>query len=123
MKFLLALYTLVIILASVLPINGPHSGLNDNYIVNIRLDYLMHAGIYVPWIILIWLAMGKALRSSAVKIMGAVLFTLLFAAATEGIQYWLPYRAYNINDLLSNWIGVVLGYVIVIGYLLSVKRC
>ena len=28
---------------------------------------------------------------------------------TEGVQYFLTYRSYNINDLLSNFLGVLLG--------------
>ncbi|MBN1227066.1 MAG: hypothetical protein JXA79_08735 [Deltaproteobacteria bacterium] len=35
----------------------------------------------------------------------------MFAQGTEGIQYLLPYRAYNVNDLLANSIGITLGAV------------
>ena len=31
------------------------------------------------------------------------------AFSTEGVQYFLTYRSYNINDLLSNFLGVLLG--------------
>lgn len=34
---------------------------------------------------------------------------LLMAFATEGVQYFLTYRSYNVNDLLSNFLGVLLG--------------
>ena len=34
---------------------------------------------------------------------------LLAAFATEGVQYFLTYRTYNINDLFSNFLGVLLG--------------
>jgi glycopeptide antibiotics resistance protein len=34
---------------------------------------------------------------------------LLMAFATEGVQYFLTYRTYNINDLLSNFLGVLAG--------------
>ncbi len=37
---------------------------------------------------------------------------LLFAAATEWIQYYLPYRAFNINDLISNCLGIILGLIL-----------
>jgi VanZ family protein len=41
---------------------------------------------------------------------------LLAAFATEGVQYFLTYRSYNINDLLSNFLGVVLGAIILFKY-------
>ena len=34
---------------------------------------------------------------------------LLMAFATEGVQYFLSYRSYNVNDLLFNFLGVILG--------------
>ena len=33
----------------------------------------------------------------------------LMAFATEGVQYFLTYRAYNINDQPVNFLGVLLG--------------
>jgi glycopeptide antibiotics resistance protein len=32
--------------------------------------------------------------------------------AAEGIQYFISWRAYNINDLLANLVGVVAGCVV-----------
>jgi VanZ family protein len=34
---------------------------------------------------------------------------LFLAAFCELIQLWLPYRGYNINDLIGNMTGVLLG--------------
>jgi glycopeptide antibiotics resistance protein len=34
---------------------------------------------------------------------------LLFAIFSEVVQYSLPYRTFNINDLASNLMGVLLG--------------
>jgi len=39
-----------------------------------------------------------------------VLIGLLFAAGSEGLQYLLPWRAFNVNDLLANGLGVLLGF-------------
>lgn len=35
-------------------------------------------------------------------------YGLTFAILSEGIQYILPYRTFNINDLLANLIGIIL---------------
>ena len=34
---------------------------------------------------------------------------IFFAAAMEGVQYILPYRAWNVNDLLANGVGILMG--------------
>jgi glycopeptide antibiotics resistance protein len=43
-----------------------------------------------------------------------LLFGILFAVFVEGIQYILPYRAFNVNDLVANIIGVVIGGIIIL---------
>jgi len=39
---------------------------------------------------------------------------LLYAGCTEGIQYLIPYRSFNVSDMLANIIGVVVGFVVFI---------
>ena len=93
-----------IILLTLLPVNGPHAALNDTYVIELRLDYLLHALLCIPFIFLF----NKAFqRSFAI----AVITGLLFASLSEGAQYFLPYRAFNINDLLANNIGIFAGSV------------
>ncbi len=99
-KWLFSSYLIVIILLVTLPINSA-GDLNSITIITFRGDYFFHALAFIPWYLfkpvfnhkhLKWLAWG-----------------LLFAASTEGLQYILPYRAYNVNDLLANVIGIILG--------------
>jgi len=35
---------------------------------------------------------------------------LVFAAGAEFIHYFLPYRSFNINDLIGNVSGIILGW-------------
>lgn len=44
--------------------------------------------------------------------LGWLVIGVLFALVLEAVQYVLPYRAFNINDLLANGLGVVLGFVL-----------
>jgi VanZ family protein len=97
-----------------LPINGKdqvfgHS--NDTYIINIRLDYISHFVLFIPWVILAYLSFGK---ESAFLNFDAYIFIslLIFAVLSEYIQYYLPYRTFNINDLLANVFGVLLGIIL-----------
>jgi len=74
-------------------------GLNNITVLELRADYILHAALYLPWVFL------------CVKTSNAlprwIFWGILFAAATEGLQYPLPYRTFNINDLVANVIGVV----------------
>ncbi len=40
-----------------------------------------------------------------------IILSLLFAFSLEGVQYFLSYRAFNINDLAANGVGVILGLI------------
>jgi VanZ family protein len=40
-----------------------------------------------------------------------LLLGVLTAILAEGIQYFIPYRAFNVNDALANTIGVILGFI------------
>ena len=103
------IYTTVIILLCVLPINSSGSGLNDIFLVSIRLDYLAHFILFIPWVFLLWKKVGVSFKSDFRATIFYILLGLLFATANEAIQYLLPYRAFNINDLLANCIGIGIG--------------
>lgn len=93
-------YLFVIILLVTLPLNSSGS-LNDIKIVSFRADYFFHALLFVPWAFFLPLTSHKQYRW--------FVYGLMFATAAEAIQYLLPYRAYNINDLLANILGIGLG--------------
>jgi glycopeptide antibiotics resistance protein len=101
------LYLLFLILMTILPLNGSSSAhLNDILVVNIRLDYLIHSILFIPWIFLYLISFRPAGIWEKLLMIAA---GLLMAFSTEGVQYFLSYRSYNINDLLSNFLGVILG--------------
>lgn len=85
-----------------LPINSKESVLNNNYILSIRGDYFGHAVLFLPWM---WL---KPLKSFNPR-KGLWLFLgLIFASLSECMQYLLPYRSFNINDMAANGTGILL---------------
>lgn len=101
-KKIFKIYLTGIILLVTLPLNSAGK-LNDITILYFRSDYLIHSIIFIPWMFF-----NYALKSN-----WFVWFVtgLIFAICSEFIQYILPYRAYNVNDLLSNSIGIIIGTV------------
>ena len=107
------IYFIAIILPITLPINTPGSKfyLNNITVVKIRGDYFFHALTFIPWAFFMaamkqrpwtWLFLG-----------------LLFSTGTELLQYLLPYRRFNINDLISNSLGILIGLLI---FMLLLRR-
>ena len=108
-KFFFLIYTVVLILLAVLPINSSESAINNTNVVSIRLDYLLHFAVFIPWMFLLRRYSGVSFRADAGKAVLLLLAGIGFAVANEAVQYVLPYRAFNINDLVANSVGVVLG--------------
>ena len=108
------LYTGVILFLVALPINGEDQflgGLNDNYVLQIRFDYISHVLMFLPWVLMG--AYGWQLHCMNTFRIGILcLLALLFAVFCEYLQWLLPYRTFNINDLMSNSLGVILGFLL-----------
>lgn len=91
------------------PLNGLGVPLN-NYILGLRADHLLHASVYIPCTLFLM----DLIRRRGFVWLAAVGIGLL----TEGVQYLLPFRGYDVNDLIANAIGVTLGWLVI----LAVKR-
>ena len=91
------------------PLNGLGVPLN-NYILGLRADHLLHASVYIPCTLFLM----DLIRRRGLVWLAAVGIGLL----TEGVQYLLPFRGYDVNDLIANAIGVTLGWLVI----LTVKR-
>ena len=86
------------------PLNGVGIPL-DNYLLGLRMDHLLHASVFVPCGIF-WMDFFRGRRRSWWTWLAAVGTGLL----TEGGQYILPYRGFDVNDLIANFLGVSLGW-------------
>lgn len=103
------LYAVTLAVLSVLPINSLSAKINDVFVLQIRLDYLLHALTLIPWSFLLF-----QYKQGSKSIFCIIFSGVIFSIICEGIQYFLPYRAFNINDLAANFLGVVLGSVVLI---------
>ena len=112
LKKLFWIYTIILVLLAVLPINSSGNAINHTFVVSIRLDYLLHCVVYIPWMVLLGLTSKKSFIKDTFTVLFYLLLALVFAFLNEGVQYYLPYRAFNINDLIANFMGVLLGHII-----------
>lgn len=78
----------------------------DSFVFGLRLDHLLHASVYIPFVFFV-MDFGKG-RSR--WLVFHWLAGLLFAAVTESGQLALFYRGFDPNDLVANCIGVTFGW-------------
>ena len=82
----------------------------DNFVLGIRADHLLHASVYVPCVFFMMDFFVFSKRRSLYSWLAALLLCL----TTEIVQYWLPYRGFDINDLIANTFGVTVGLVLLV---------
>lgn len=94
------------------PLNGIGIPLN-NFVFGLRLDHLLHASVFLlcPFFLLDALNKRRML----------ILFSAwLVGICTESVQYLLPWRGFDVNDLIANFLGCFLGWLMLIPYF---RRC
>ncbi|HDP75518.1 MAG TPA: hypothetical protein ENN49_06555 [Bacteroidales bacterium] len=91
----------ILVFPTLLPINFPKYKCLG---VIIHTDYLVHVVLFVLLVI--------SLRLMGIKIFNIGVFILLLLASilAEVWQLYIPHRTFNISDLISNIIGVLIGY-------------
>lgn len=75
----------------------------NNFVFGLRLDHLLHSTVYIPCALFMYDFFSRR------RILLSWLSSLLLAFVTETGQYMLPYRGFDINDMVANFLGVSLG--------------
>ncbi|MBN1186134.1 MAG: VanZ family protein [Bacteroidales bacterium] len=101
MKIIFSIYLFLIIIQAIAPF-GKSVRLDEIFIFNFRADHIIHVFVFIPWMFF-GIKMNKNLPLW-------FLWGILFAAGTECLQYFMPYRSFNISDIIANVIGVALGF-------------
>jgi VanZ family protein len=86
--------------------------------VRIRLDHLFHAIAY--FIFSLYHLAGRKFGFELFKKYSFPLFFIsvfLVGLLSEIIQIWVPYRTFSLMDMMSNLVGIGLGYVVTIVFL------
>lgn len=99
------LYFILLAILMWAPLNGLGIPM-DNFIFGIRIDHLYHASIYL-FCAFFW---QDWLHRNMKPVL---LLAILTGIVTEFVQYLLPYRGFDINDLIANILGAILGWSIV----------
>ncbi|HZK08108.1 MAG TPA: VanZ family protein [Bacteroidales bacterium] len=105
-RTLLLIYLIAIVVLVAIPVGNENvKSLNSIFLLRLRGDYIVHMLLFVPWC---FLKPGLDLSKWWWLLAGVA-----FALAAESLQYFIPYRAFNINDMIANALGVVLSFILV----------
>ena len=106
LRYLIIFYLVIIVVITFMPTPGMNRALNDITVLSFRADYLLHTLFFLP-LVPLWKLCFKE-HSLWVIIPASV----LVAVFSEASHYVIPYRSYNINDLIANVLGVLIGAVL-----------
>lgn len=117
-KYLFWLWLILLLLLNVLPIylgSGSNSqGLSGKKLFSLRLDYLIHISVFLPfagiWLLgkrqgVRWFERNEALKFSLIVFVAAIGFELL--------QQFTPWRAFNWVDMAYNVIGAACSVLVI----------
>jgi len=104
-------YILILFGIAVFPFKEISYRADHTYYFQIRLDHIYHILFFSPW-----MSIGYCLFTNRFLHLSSTLtwfiFGLMLALSTEGIQYFLSYRTFTLLDLLSNFTGVILSWLV-----------
>ena len=101
-KSLFYFYIIIIFVFSLLPFYGYETRQGNNYILSTRSDYIIHVVMFLPFLLVFRL-------SYRFNMFAGIALAILYAMLTELVQIAVPYRTFNINDLVANVFGVIIG--------------
>ena len=108
------LYFVLLAILMWAPLNGLDVALN-RYVFGLRLDHLLHGAVYLlcPLFLMDFLNRRKG---------HILLLAIVIGIFTEFVQYLLPYRGFDVNDLVANVIGCILGWLAILPFLCRKRR-
>lgn len=95
------------------PLNGIGIPLN-NFVLGLRMDHLLHASVFIPCAFFLWDLFRKESTGTPLPKYAVWASAVAIGLLTESIQGLLPYRGFDINDMVANTLGVTLGWLAIL---------
>lgn len=83
-----------------------------NVFVALVMPAVLNALLFVPWGFLMFLVLDGVDRPTHQSYLLALVFGLAFSFSVEAAQYFLPTRVTDINDVIWNGAGVMVGAIL-----------
>lgn len=103
-KKLFYTYISILILLLVIPLDGNFRLTNVYF--GFRSDHIVHCFIFAPFMVLCYL--GRITTLPRILL----IYGFTFASFCESLHVFIPYRHANIFDLLANYLGITISFLI-----------
>lgn len=113
MRYWAIAYFVVLFMSMWLPVDN--LPIPDNMILGLRPDHVFHGSIFLlcPYFMqALFVRRSRTSRRVSICACGVLIGSVAVAMLTEFGQKALPYRSFDINDLIANLLGVTIGWVI-----------
>ena len=118
-KYWTIAYFAFLVMSMWLPLSNVQ--LMDNYILGLRSDHVFHGSVYCLCAYFIYSVSPSGYRRW--WHWALLWFTcILVAMVTEFVQKLLPYRSFGINDLIANFMGVTIGWIVILFVHLNMQK-
>lgn len=109
-RFIFITYFIIVLVLHIIKAND----LKDlnNYFLGIRVDHWMHAIMFLP--------LGFLVKFNFQRNGSIIIVSVIAGIFFEIVQYFLPYRTFELSDSLSDYTGIIIG--LGLHYLLFEKR-
>lgn len=101
----LIIYLFVLLMLYVIPFRT-QTTLNTHYVCGLRLDYILHATLFIP---IPFLLKTKLF----VNPVPTILLIMVGAMLVEGLHLVIPHRSFSGFDMIANLTGISIGSAIV----------
>ncbi len=101
--WLMSFYLLAVGTVLIMPLGEVHHEVNQSHVIGIRSDYWIHLILFMPWAPF-YTVVSPRMRYGKWLMMG-----ILLSMGIEILQVFVPYRTYNLRDMIGNAMGIILG--------------
>lgn len=106
------LFIAALVILMVTPVG---SRINKTFILGVRLDYIIHGLIYLPW-----MHIYSLISRDRYNIVIGLISGVVLVIGLEYIQMLVPHRGFNLKDIIAGEVGVVISFMVT--YLMRNKK-
>ncbi len=103
MFWLMSLYLFTLGTALIVPLGEVQQEVNQSHFIGIRSDYWIHLLLFMPW------AAFYTVVSTRIRYWKWLTMGIFLSMGVEVLQIFVPYRTYNMMDMVGNATGIILG--------------
>jgi glycopeptide antibiotics resistance protein len=109
-KQLFWLYVILVLTIHLVPVSD-YLAPDEFFYISMRPDQVIHFFLFAPFCFLVWLWKRINVYEQPLECLSILFLAIIFSFSLEVLHIVLPYRSFEIGDLVANVIGAVAGWI------------